>query len=477
MFHSGVFPKEFKLAEVIPIYKNGDRDCVNNYRPISILSTLSKLAEKLINKRLINYLETKSLLSKSQFGFRAGISTNDAVHELIDHIVNKLDHKKKVIAIFLDLAKAFDTVSVPLLLTKLQSMGIRDTQLKLFRDYLADRHQRVRIGEFVSDDLPICYGVPQGSVVGPTLFLTFINDLCDLLLQNGKIVTFADDTALIFHGDSWDEVYSLAQSGFNTVTSWLNNNGLTLNVSKTKFVPFSIKNISPAVHENFYIKAHYCSSAHSCSCSRLEIAFSIKYLGVMIDNTLSFKHHLDLLSSRTRKLIFVFKNLSRIADKNVIKMVYMALCQSILTYCITVWGGTCKTNLIKLERAQRAVLKVSLSLPFFFPTKDLYLLSDVLTVRQLYILCSALKQHSLIEYDPLLNANKRVKHRVCPTLTYRSTAFARKFFDFLGGHLYNKINKKLTVYPLTRANCKRVITAWLKSLNYDDTENLLIVPS
>lgn len=477
MLSSGIFPFEFKLAEIIPIHKSGDRDCVNNYRPISILPTTSKIIEKLLNKRLVNYLESKSLLSSSQFGFRSGISTNDAVQELINQIVTKLDGKKKVLTIFLDLAKAFDTVSVPLLLQKLENMGIRNNQLHLFTDYLTDRWQRVRVGEVTSDDLPIDYGVPQGSVLGPTLFLAYINDLCDLQLRNGKIVTFADDTALIFHGDSWQEVYDTAQSGFNLVYSWLKNNALTLNVEKSKYIPFTIKNIPWTTHDNYSIIAHSCPDDQSCSCPNLTLASHIKYLGIMVDNTLSFNLHIDLLSARTRKLIFIFKSLRDISDTHIINMVYQALCQSILTYCITAWGGVSKSSLLKVERAQRAVLKVSRSLPFLFPTSDLYSRCDVLSVRQLFILHTVLRQHSLLIYDPLLLKNKRLKHNVCVSSTRWTTAFSHRFFGFLGGYLYNKLNKKIEIYPITKYNCKRAITNWLKNLNYEETENLLIVPT
>lgn len=477
MFSTGIFPDEFKLAEVIPVHKSGNRDCVNNYRPISILSTISKIAEKLLNKRLIDYLETKNILSSSQFGFRTLKSTNDAVHEVIDHVVDKLDKKKKVLAIFLDLAKAFDTVSIPLLLNKLEKIGIRNMQLKLLTNYLKNRQQRVRIGDIISADLPITCGVPQGSVLGPTLFLIFINDLCNLTIPNGKIVMFADDTVLIFHGETWEQTYSFAQTGFDMVNYWLMKNSLTLNVDKTKIMPFTIKNTQLSAHNQFSIIAHVCSSGLACSCSKLTITYSMKYLGVLIDNTLSFAQHIDLLSSRTRKMIFIFKNLRHIADYKIIKMVYIAFCQSILSYCITVWGGMPKTKILKLERAQRAVLKVSLFLPFRFPTNELYSIADVLTIRKLFILNIILKQHSLLHYDPDKNATKRLKHLVCPTLNYRFSAFSKKFFCFLGGYLYNKINKNTSIYPLTKSICKRVITLWLKSLNYDATENLLSVLS
>lgn len=477
IFSTGIFPTAFKLAEVIPIYKSGDRDSVNNYRPISILSTLSKIVEKLLNKRLVSYLESKHLLSSSQFGFRSGVSTKEAVHELTEHIVSKLDSKKKVIAIFLDLAKAFDSVSVPLLLDKLESIGVRDTQLNLFNDYLTNRKQRVRVGDFTSDDLPITYGVPQGSVLGPTLFLIFINDLCDTRLANGKLITFADDTALIFHGDTWEEAFGFAQLGFDEVYSWLRNNRLSLNVDKTKFMPFSLRSIPSGIFDNYSIRAHSCYSTFPCSCSHLSLSLNIKYLGVIIDNTLRFNLHLDLISSRTRKLIYIFKNLRHVADKNIIKMVYIALCQSIISYCITVWGGTNKTNLLKLERAQRSVLKVSLSLPFLFPTQQLYPLADVLSVRQLFILNTILKQHSLISYDPALFASKRRNYKVCNSRTTWSTDFSHRFFGFLGEYLYNRINKKIEIYSLTKYECKRVLTAWLKSLSYEDTESLLSIIS
>lgn len=222
-------------------------------------------------------------------------------------------------------------------------MGVRGVQLTLFKNYLSNRLQRVRVGELTSSDLPINYGVPQGSVLGPTLFLTFINDLCNLQLMNGKIITFADDTALVFHGNSWEEAYDFAQAGFNRVTAWLRNNALTLNIEKTKFIPFSIRNSFN--HDNFSLRAHFCTVNHPCHCSKISIAPQIRYLGIIIDSTLSFNSHLDLLSSRTRKLIYVFKNLRHIADKSIIKMVYQSLCQSVIAYCITVWGVHAKPAL------------------------------------------------------------------------------------------------------------------------------------
>ena len=472
-FSTGVFPIALKKSRIFPIHKSGDRDCVDNYRPISILSTLSKILERALNKRVVKYFEDNKLLSAAQFGFRSKKSTSDAVQELTNYIVTNLDRKKKTIGVFLDLAKAFDTVSIPILLNKLESMGIRDLQLKLFESYLTERTQCVKIENHTSEHVAVHFGVPQGSILGPTMFLAYINDLCQLDLINAKIITFADDTALLFSGETWGEVFSYAQSGFNIVTEWLNENILTLNVDKTKYITFSLRNQDSDIAQ-YKLISHICSNYHasSCMCSRLERTNKIKYLGIVIDSKLSFHDHINLLAARTRKLIYIFKNLRHIASKELIKSVYLALAQSQLSYCILAWGGITKTHLLKIERAQRAVLKVSLSLPFFHPTTEVYKQSKVLTVRQLFILHTVIKQHSLLVYEPKSIEKRRRKDMVCTKPLFK-TGFAHRFFCYQGCHLYNKLNRVLSIYSLTKNKCKAVVRDWLQTLEYSSTENLL----
>lgn len=168
-----------------------------------MLSTyiLEALGERIINNRLINYLETNNIILPQQFGFRKNISTVDAVLKLTNNIVKNINSNKKTLAVFLDLA--FDTVPIPILLTKLYLIGVRGTQHNLFESYLTGRSQMVKIGHHTSDELQISYGVPQGSILGPTLFLVFINDMCSIPLKNGTIITYADDTVLLFNDVSW----------------------------------------------------------------------------------------------------------------------------------------------------------------------------------------------------------------------------------------------------------------------------------
>ncbi|CAG4962825.1 unnamed protein product [Colias eurytheme] len=237
---SGVFPESFKIALIHPIHKAGDLDKINNYRPISVLSTMSKILEKIIHFRLSTFLNKINFFSNNQYGFLKGKSTNDAVNNLTGHITEHLDRKKSCIGIFLDLAKAFDTVSIPILLMKLERAGVRGLPLQLLKSYLTDRKQVVKIGNTISSECTIIYGVPQGSVLGPTLFLVYINDLCNLSLSNGHVVSFADDTALVFCGSNWMKTKQSAEAGLCKVMTWLNENVLTLNLDKTKFMTFSL---------------------------------------------------------------------------------------------------------------------------------------------------------------------------------------------------------------------------------------------
>lgn len=341
-------------------------------------------------------------------------------------------------------------------------------------DYLTGRKQRVKINDRVSDELSVNFGVPQVSIIGPILFLVYINDLCQLSLCKGKIITFADDTALFFSGDSWEEVFGAAQQGVNTVSNWLQQNLLTLNVTKTKFITFAHRaHLLPP--SSVSITAHTCGSINlGCVCPTLERTDHLKYLGIIIDHHLSFKPHIEALVPRLRKLIFIFKTLRHSADQKTIKMVYFALCQSLIEYCITSWGGAAKTHIIKVERAQRALLKVGAGLPFRFPTVDLYRSWDVLTVRQSFILLTLAKKHSQLLFDPKLLKDKRRKGRVCPSHKFNSV-LPQRFFCFLGQFLYNKFNTILNLYPKTKSNCNKAIKKYLKTLDYNKTESLLYV--
>lgn len=469
---TGCFPKTFKKAIVHPIFKSGDKHNIINYRPISVLSVMSKVLEKILNKRLVHFLETYNLLASNQYGFRRGKSAEDAVTSFINHTTTKLDGKMKCLGIFLDLSKAFDTVSFPHLLRKLEAIGVRGFAHKIFQDYLRDRSQCVKVNDIISDQQSLNYGVPQGSILGPTLFLIYVNDLCKLPLTNSAIFTYADDTAVLIHGNDWPDTLKHAEQALSKILSWLSNNHLTVNLNKSLYLPFSLQSKTLPSSNSLVLKAHItCISPLTCTCPELKYCTTTKYLGVQIDSLLNWKSHLESLASRVRKLIFVFKKLRCAVEYSTLKTVYYALCQSIISYCITAWGGASKTHILKLERAQRALLKVITFKPFRYPTKNLYDDCQVLSVRQLFILHTILRKHSCIQFNANLLKKRRL-HVVCSTPKCR-TSLAKRNFSIIGNHLYNLINKQCNIYALSRKQCKKVVSNWIQPKTYDETEQLI----
>lgn len=471
---TGIFPNAFKQALVHPIYKCGDKSEVSNYRPISVLNILSKILEKVLNKRLMGFLEHESILSKNQYGFRRGVCTEDAVLSLTEAVSSILDKKHKCLAIFLDLKKAFDTVSIPILLNKLQNVGVRGAALNIFSDYLTNRTQRVKIKDKISQPSLLSFGVPQGSVLGPTLFLLYVNQLCQFRYPGCTVFAYADDTALLVEGVDWPDVERKADEILRLVTKWLAHNLLTLNVLKTTYVAFSITAASRPP-PTLSIRAHTCEiTTGDCPCSSLTRSTHVKYLGVVVDENLSWHHQVESVKARTRKLIYIFKLLRNSADTSIMKMVYFALAQSLISYCITVWGGAPKTTLLPLERAQRAVIKIINKKSFRFPTHRLYAEYRVLTVRQLFVLQAILRCHRTLKYDPKHTSSRR-KDLVCDSVPHK-TAFATRQYWVLGPRLYNRASRNIDLYPLIIFECKKKIMSWLLQLNYDETEDLLQVP-
>lgn len=470
---TSVFPKVLKRALVSPIYKQGDRGDVANYRPISVLPAVSKILERVLNNSLVKFLDKYNIIAKNQFGFRSGICSEDAIAGLTSEVVSKLDSKKKCFGIFLDLSKAFDTVSIPILINKLETCGIRGPELGIFRSYLSDRTQCVRIDSLVSDVEAIGYGVPQGSILGPTLFQIYVNDLCRLNIPNCSIYVYADDTALVAYGDDWQSAKQSAQDALEIVVDWLSKNLLTLNVEKTQVMPFSITSASSAPPDASNIVIHTCPlPTHICDCPPLRIVSTVKYLGVHIDSNLKWHSQIEALKIRVRKLTYIFLTIRHLAEPQLIKTVYVALCQSILAYCIPIWGGAGETVMLNLERAQRAILKIMTHRHIRYSTKLLYSECQVLTVRQLYILKCIIRKHAALPLDKNITSRRRTSVQVCRTKKC-NTAFAKRQYDALSSKLYNKLHRTVSIYTLSRYEVIKRVTAYLLKLSYSETENLL----
>ena len=290
----GIFPKSLKYARVVPVYKNGDRSTVSNYRPISILPCLSKLLERIMYNRLYDYLVQNNILYNKQFGFQNGHSTDHAVIQLVDEIMKSFDQNLFTLGIFIDLSKAFDTVDHKILTKKLELYGIKNNNLNFFKSYLSDRKQGVSFNNTHSQLKPIVCGVPQGSILGPLLFLIYVNDLY-LSSKLLHFILFADDTNLFFSHKNLKTLFFKMNAELSKINEWFKANKLSLNVTKTKFILF----LKSSKVDDIPLKLPDLN-INNINIKRVN---SMKFLGVILDQHLNWNEHLKLIENKTSKCI------------------------------------------------------------------------------------------------------------------------------------------------------------------------------
>lgn len=347
-----VLPDIWKKAFVSPLFKAGCSSEMNNYRPISNLSVLAKILESLVSTQLKQFLDFHSILNPMQSGFRAKHSTVTACLEVLDTIRAAIDKKSFCVALFIDLSKAFDTVDHHILINSLRKVGLSPNVVAWFKSYLLGRTQCVRLGEFVSDPIVLEKGVPQGSILGPLLFLLYTNNICDHLI-NSHYHLYADDTVLYSCAPSLQTAISNLQSDFASLQLGLIDSKLLLNGSKTKAMVFTPNRTA--------VPTPSISTLDGCP---IEVVDTFKYLGIWLDQKLDFKHHIDCL---TKKLKFTVAFLYRVKScfsPTSRKQLVMALFLSQLDYGDIVYRFACPTVLAKLDPLYHATLRFISNSPF-----------------------------------------------------------------------------------------------------------------
>ena len=402
----GVCPRKLTVGKVICIFKSGDAAQLKNYRPISILPAFSKLIEKLVADRIADHLSRNSLLSSAQYGFRHAISTVDAVSAIVNYIYDSFDDGEKVLGVFIDLAKAFDSLDRRILLAKLARYGIGEVSLRWMESYFSGRQQFVQYNGVTSSMLPVDYGVPQGSIVGPMLFVIFINDIvrCSDVLN---FILYADDTNVFIKSSDVERSVETMNEELKKLCNWMTANRLTLNMSKLHYVLFHRRGHSVGSPTgNIYVDG-----------VTVERESSTKFLGLILDENLRFDIHVTQLVKRLSKFVPILYNVRRNMTSDSLKIVYHCLIYQNLIYCNSIWGSSAKSNLSQLFVLQKKILRAMYFKPKFFHTDILFRSNNLLNLEKInmYMCCISV-------FRAVDRGSPDFKLYVCPYDTRRSLA-------------------------------------------------------
>lgn len=367
----GIFPYILKVGNITPVYKKGDRQLIENYRPVSTLPCFSKIFEKIIYSRLYDFIKSKNILYRNQYGFRSKHSTSNAINHSIDQIISGLENNHHVIGIFIDLSKAFDTICHSKLLTKLKKYGIRGSPLELIKSFMSPRKQIVNLNGTKSEEQLAQYGVPQGSVLGPLLFLLYINDIVNSS-PLGHLVLFADDTSIFVTAPTEKEVYTKANTILHHINLYLLSNQLHINLAKSVYIHFKPKLSNDNRKTCARTRPHEDYYSVRINGTKLFKTDKVRFLGVIVDEQLNWENHIEYLEEKLNSSIIVIKRIKKFIPQAHYKKLYHSLFETHLTYGITAWGNASKSKLKVLFTIQKRCLRLLFGEKLNFDHKEFY---------------------------------------------------------------------------------------------------------
>jgi len=435
-----VFPRDLKIAKVIPSYKAEDPTIVSNYRPISLISVFSKILEKVIHIKLYSYLEQKGLLYPRQFGFRKNHNTEYGILDLLSNIRNAMEQRLYTIGVFLDLAKAFDTVDHSILLKKMSLYGVSEKSATWFENYLSGRTQYVDINGTSTTLLPISCGVPQGSILGPLLFLIYINDLSNCV-PGLQVILFADDTNIFLSHKNISTLFSTMNAQLKNLENWFHANRLSINLTKTKYMVFGKERDT----DNLPLKL----PPLLLSSASIKRVYATKFLGITLDENLSWTRHINILEANLSQNVGVLAKVRKNLNSKAAKSLYFAFIHSYLSYGNIIWASTYKGKLSKLYNIQKRAVRIISSADRLAHSRPIMAQHKVLNVFELNIFQTLLfvykhKQNTLPNvFRPKLSI---IKHRYSSRLakhgySEKSTIGKNRYgIEIRGPFLWNRLN-------------------------------------
>ena len=361
------FPENLKLSRIVPVFKSGDPKLCDNYRPISLVNTLSKVLEKIVALKLTNHLQINDLLYKHQYGFLKGRSTKQNLLHVVNFISQSLNKGNFCIEIFLDLIKAFDVCSHDILLKKSKKFGIEGKAHDWFKSYLANRKHKVDIRGNLSEESRINISVLQGTTLGPILFLCYINNIFNA--TSLATFLFADDTSCLAEHSNLNELIGFVNSELQKLANWFRSDKMAVYVEKSKYIIFRTKgkkidcNISPVIFNNNEMGKPN-EPKNMFTLERVFIENPVqehryyKLLGVYFDEYLNFDKHVSFISAKLSRAKFCIKRASNKLSKKSLISLYYALVHPHLLYCNTILNCTSAKNVTKISKLQKKAIRI-----------------------------------------------------------------------------------------------------------------------
>ena len=446
-FEEGIFPEKLKHAKISPLYKARERYLLVNYRPISLLITISKCLERLMHVRIVNFLELNDIFYTRQYGFRKKRSTIHAILDLVGIILKAHEEGKFTGCIFLDLSKAFDTIQHHMFLQKLQHYGIRGKALNWVESYLTNREHLVSINNTLSEPCKTDIGCPQGSIVGPLYYIIFVNCIQNVS-KLCEVISFADDTTIIYSDSKISEIKRVLENELEKFILYFRTNKLSINITKTNYILFTtgkpITDIDTSlqcrVTNSVIPSTNYC-----------------KFLGVLIDKDLTWNYHVNELCNKLNKFKFLITNMrDKVGLGNSIKL-YYAFFYSHLTYGIQAWGKMItKANEKRLFVIQKKVLCKIKQVGYRYPSDKLFESLELLKLSDiiLYWLYKINIEYVMEMLPETIKLHLKGDHDRRPTRNSKLPVIPRHKTQKFGNSYLVQIRSKWTNAPENIKNCK-----------------------
>lgn len=442
----GIYPSELKVSKVIPLYKKGDPNLFENYRGISLSPSISKVFESAINSQLINFLMLHNKLSTSQHGFTKQKSIDTALSVFLNDIISTMDKGQVALGLFIDFSRAFDCVDHSILLTKLERYGVRGVAHDWFVSYLSNRYQQVCIEGVVSSLETVSIGVPQGSILGPTLFIIYINDMLNFIQHPSCLtVSYADDTNILIKSNTLADAEHCAKTIYDKVMLWTQKNKLCINQSKTSCIIFR------TVQSNITFNSDILLSPTTS----VKYANDSKMLGLRIDCNLKWFNHIHDMCGKLSKTCYALAITSKQCSESIVRQLYFASFHSCIKYGIVHWGSSSEAHRVFL--LQKRAIRIIANLGYNVSCREAFKRLNILTLSSVYIYelsCFVYKNKGKFEgirTDHQYNTRKKdlllpKEHR---TALYQKSLFFMgcKFFNILPEY----VRSMTTVFKFKKA--------------------------